>query len=85
MSHIERSNRTTQLAVSRATAAEMLDISTSTFDKWIDLGWMPRGFKIGGLRRWYPEDLHSYLHALVETNSTLEHEDAENPFDYAVG
>ena len=46
---------------------------------------MPKGYKIGGLRRWFVDDLRSSLHDLTEANSTVEDEDAENPFDYAVG
>ena len=85
MLHSQKHTRSAKLAVSRSTAADMLDISPTTFDTWVGRGWMPKGYKIGGLRRWFVDDLRSSLHDLTEANSTVENEDAENPFDYAVG
>ena len=81
----QKHTRSIKLAVSRSTAADMLDISPTTFDTWVGRGWMPRGYKIGGLRRWFVDDLRSSLHDLTEATATAEDEDAENPFDYAVG
>ncbi|WP_228866484.1 hypothetical protein [Roseibium aggregatum] len=46
---------------------------------------MPKGYKIGGLRRWVVEDLQSSLYDLTETNSIIDNEDTKNPFDYTVG
>ncbi|MEJ8474616.1 DNA-binding protein [Roseibium algae] len=85
MSHIQRLRPAFKLAVSRSTAAEMCDISPSTFDKWVELGWMSRGYKIGGLRRWDPEKIRGCLHTLKETALAIEHANTENPFDHAVG
>lgn len=36
-----------KVAVSRVRAAELLDVSTGTFDDWVRRGLMPRGVKIG--------------------------------------
>jgi hypothetical protein len=83
--HTQKHARSVKLAVSRSTAADMLDISPTTFDAWVGRGWMPRGYKIGGLRRWFVDDLRSSLHDLTEVTANAEDEDAENPFDYAVG
>lgn len=85
MPHHKKHTRSAKLAVSRSTAADMLDISPSTFDTWVGRGWMPKGYKIGGLRRWFVDDLRSSLYDLTEANTVVEHEDAENPFDHAVG
>ncbi len=85
MPHHKKHNRSAKLAVSRSTAANMLDISPTTFDTWVCRGWMPKGHKIGGLRRWVVEDLQSSLYDLTETNSVIENEDTKNPFDYTVG
>lgn len=85
MPHSQKYTRLAKLAVSRSSAADMLDISPTTFDMWVGRGWMPKGYKIGGLRRWFVDDLRSSLRDLTEASSTLEDEDAENPFDYAIG
>lgn len=85
MPHHTKHTRSTKLAVSRSTAADMLDISPTTFDTWVGRGWMPKGYKIGGLRRWVVEDLQSSLYDLTETNSIIDNEDTKNPFDYTVG
>ncbi|UES43649.1 DNA-binding protein [Roseibium aggregatum] len=85
MPHTKKHIRSAKLAVSRSTAADMLDISPTTFDTWVGRGWMPKGYKIGGLRRWVVEDLQSSLYDLTETNSIIDNEDTKNPFDYTVG
>lgn len=85
MPHQKKHTRSEKLAVSRSTAADMFDISPTTFDTWIGRGWMPKGYKFGGLRRWVVKDLQSSLHDLTETNSVIDNEDTKNPFDHTVG
>ncbi len=76
-----------KFAVSRREAAALLDISTSTFDEWVRRGWMPKGVKVGALRRWDTGEVRACWHALQERASELEEDDAdaENPFDRAIG
>lgn len=50
-----------KVAVSRVRAAELLDVSTGTFDDWVRRGLMPKGVKIGALRRWDAEDNAKHL------------------------
>jgi predicted DNA-binding transcriptional regulator AlpA len=74
------------IAVSRPDAAALLDISSSTFDEWVRKGWMPRGVKIGALRRWDTADLFSCWRKLAELQLNREDEDdGENPFDHTIG
>lgn len=40
-----------RFAVGRLEAARLLDVSPSTFDTWVRQGLMPKGIKIGNLRR----------------------------------
>ena len=44
-----------KVAVSRVRAVELLDVSPGTFDDWVRRGLMPKGVKIGALRRWDAE------------------------------
>jgi predicted DNA-binding transcriptional regulator AlpA len=81
-----RSTGNLPFAVSRPEAAALLDISMSTFDEWVRRGWMPRGIKIGALRRWDTGDVLSSWRKLVELQRGGEEEDdGENPFDHTVG
>lgn len=77
----------TKFAVSRRQAAALLDISMSTFDEWVRRGWMPRGVKVGALRRWDVGEIRASWHVLQEGASELEENatDGGNPFDQAVG
>ncbi len=74
-----------KFAVCRKEAASLLDISPATFDEWVRRGWMPRGVKIGGLRRWDTAEVRASWLNLMEQNMDLKEDDGENPFDYAVG
>lgn len=81
-----RSSIALPIAVSRPEAAALLDISPSTFDEWVRRGWMPRGVKIGTLRRWDTSDVLSSWRRLVELRrSGEEDDDGENPFDHTIG
>ena len=46
-------------------AALALDISPATFDSWVELGLIPSGKKIGGLRMWSARELESVAEELV--------------------
>jgi excisionase family DNA binding protein len=76
-----------KFAVSRREAAALLDISMSTFDEWVRRGRMPKGVKVGALRRWDTGEVRTCWHALQESALELEEDDAdgENPFDRAIG
>lgn len=74
-----------KFAVCRKEAASLLDISPATFDEWVRRGWMPRGVKIGGLRRWDTAEVRASWLNLMEQNMDQEEDDGQNPFDYAVG
>lgn len=73
------------IAVSRGKAASLLDISPSTFDEWVRRGWMPRGVKIGALRRWDTGALLAYWRDLIESNRSDGDGNEGNPFDLTVG
>lgn len=73
-----------KFAVSRNEAAALLDISPSTFDEWVRRGWMPKGVKIGALRRWDTLEVRTSWNSLMERNVDLE-DDGENPFDHTIG
>ena len=53
--------------------------------RWVRRGWMPRGVKIGGLRRWDTAEVRASWLNLMEQNMDVKEDDGENPFDYAVG
>nr|WP_299505104.1 DNA-binding protein [uncultured Rhizobium sp.] len=74
-----------KFAVCRREAASLLDISPATFDEWVRRGWMPKGVKLGALRRWDTAEIWASWHGLLEQNTNLEDDDAENPFDHTVG
>ncbi len=74
-----------ELAVRRARAAELFDISPGTFDNWVRRGLMPQAVKIGGLRRWDTEDIRASWSDLKELGASGEEDDGENPFDHVVG
>ncbi|NTG41677.1 helix-turn-helix domain-containing protein [Agrobacterium rhizogenes] len=74
-----------KFAVCRREAASLLDISPGTFDEWVRRGWMPKGVKIGALRRWDTAEVRAFWLNLKEQNLDRDEDDAENPFDYAVG
>lgn len=38
--------------VSKATLAAEMDMSESTVDSWVQRGWLPKPFKLGGSVRW---------------------------------
>lgn len=76
---------TFKVAVSRAEAAAMLCISASTFDDWVRRGLMPKGIKIGSLRRWDVEEIKAAWRSIVEGKMLDEEDDGENPFDNVVG
>ncbi|WP_234906787.1 hypothetical protein [Rhizobium rhizogenes] len=46
---------------------------------------MPKGVKIGALRRWDTAEVRAFWLNLKEQNLDRDEDDAENPFDYAVG
>lgn len=75
-----------KFAVCRGEAAALLDISTGTFDEWVRRGWMPKGVKLGTLRRWDAAEVRAFWYVLVERHRETEEDDsAGNPFDRAVG
>lgn len=75
-----------RFAVCRTEAAALLDISTGTFDEWVRRGWMPKGVKLGTLRRWDAAEVRASWQVLVERHRNLEEDDGgENPFDRTVG
>lgn len=74
-----------KFAVSRVRAAELLDVSTGTFDDWVRRGLMPKGVKIGALRRWDAEEIRASWYDIKEHGLSGDEDDGENPFDYAVG
>ncbi|HEY0122603.1 MAG TPA: DNA-binding protein [Rhizobium sp.] len=74
-----------EVAVSRARAAELFNISTGTFDDWVRRGLMPKGVKIGALRRWDAEEIRASWYDMKEQGLSGDEDDGENPFDYAVG
>ncbi len=45
------------LLMRRETAAAFLDISTTTFARWIESGHLGPGTRIGGVRFWHRDDL----------------------------
>lgn len=75
-----------KFAVCRAEAAALLDVSTGTFDEWVRRGWMPKGVKLGMLRRWDTAEVRSAWNNLLERHrETQEEDDHDNPFDQTVG
>ncbi|QPC88344.1 DNA-binding protein [Mesorhizobium sp. NBSH29] len=74
-----------KVAVSRVRAAELLDVSTDTFDDWVLRGLMPKGVKIGALRRWDTEEIRASWYDIKEQGLSGDEDDGENPFDHAVG
>ena len=74
-----------KVAVSRVRAAELLDVSTGTFDDWVRRGLMPKGVKIGALRRWDAEEIRASWYDIKEQGLSGDEDDGENPFDHAVG
>ncbi len=75
-----------RFAVGRLEAARLLDVSPGTFDNWVRQGLMPKGIKIGSLRRWDAGQLRAYWYDLVEANQEGDlDDDLENPFDKTVG
>lgn len=76
---------TYKVAVSRIRAAELLDVSTGTFDDWVRRGLMPKGVKIGALRRWDAEEIRASWYDIKEQGLSGDEDDGENPFDHAVG
>jgi predicted DNA-binding transcriptional regulator AlpA len=86
--HVSRSSDPPLLrfAVSRLEASKLLDVSPGTFDNWVRQGLMPKGIKIGSLRRWDAAQLRACWYDLVEANQEGDVEDdIENPFDKTVG
>lgn len=76
-----------KFAVCRSEAAALLDISTGTFDDWIRRGWMPRGVKLGSLRRWDAAEVRSAWLGLLERHrdAVEEEDERDNPFNQTVG
>lgn len=75
-----------RFAVGRLEAARLLDVSPGTFDTWVRQGLMPKGIKIGNLRRWDAGQLRACWYDLVEANQEGDvDDDIENPFDKTVG
>lgn len=75
-----------RVAVSRLEAAKLLDVSVGTFDNWVRQGLMPKGIKIGSLRRWDAGQLRACWYDLVEMNQEGDvDDDQENPFDNTIG
>jgi predicted DNA-binding transcriptional regulator AlpA len=75
-----------RFAVGRLEASKLLDVSPGTFDNWVRQGLMPKGVKIGSLRRWDAAQLRACWYDLVEANQEGDIEDdLENPFDKTVG
>jgi len=62
-----------KVAVSRVRAAELLG------------GLMPKGVKIGALRRWDAEEIRASWYDIKEQGLSGDEDDGENPFDHAVG
>jgi hypothetical protein len=59
----------------RDEAAASLAISETTFDKWVELKWMPAGHKIDGVRLWDTQEIREYWNRLKDGRT------ASNPFD----
>lgn len=75
-----------RFAVSRIEAANLLDVCVGTFDNWVRQGLMPKGIKIGSLRRWDAGQLRACWYDLVESSQEGDlDDDQENPFDHTVG
>ena len=74
-----------KFAVCRREAALLLDISPGTFDEWVRRGWMPKGVKLGALRRWDTMEVRACWLNLIEQNTRLEEDDGQNPFDHTIG
>lgn len=74
-----------KVAVSRAEAALLLDISTGTFDDWVRRGIMPKGIKIGILRRWDVAEILHFWRILMEQERKDDEDKDENPFDNIIG
>lgn len=73
------------IAVSREGAADLFQISPSTFDIWVRNRWMPEGVKVGALRRWDKLELLACWADLKMKGGQSGGEDGENPFDDTVG
>ncbi|MGU3398271.1 helix-turn-helix transcriptional regulator [Brucellaceae bacterium D45D] len=74
-----------KVAVSRSRAAELLDVSPGTFDDWVRRGLMPKGVKIGSLRRWDAEEIRASWYEMQERELSGSEKNDENPFDHAIG
>lgn len=74
-----------KFAVSRSEAAQLLDVSTGTFDEWVRRGIMPNGIKIGVLRRWDVAEILNSWRILLEQKRKIDEDDDENPFDDIIG
>lgn len=74
-----------KFAVSRVRAAELLDVSPGTFDDWVRRGMMPKGVKIGALRRWDAEEIRASWYEMKEQELSGDEDDGENPFDSLIG
>ncbi|WP_102866931.1 helix-turn-helix transcriptional regulator [Pseudovibrio exalbescens] len=74
-----------RIAVTRESAALLLEISPSTFDNWIKLGLMPCGSKVRGLRRWDVAEIMACWQALKEGNAEGQSNEKDNPFDKTIG
>ncbi|WP_174802231.1 DNA-binding protein [Martelella limonii] len=73
-------------ALRRTKAAARFDIAPSTFDNWVRLGWMPKGLKVGSVRRWDKAKLdESWCKLLERLGEDEEGDDGENPFDSKIG
>ena len=58
------------LLMRRETAAAWLDISPTTFDRWIADGMVKPGTRIGGVRVWHRDDLADAADRLLNRSAT---------------
>lgn len=74
-----------KIAVTRLEAADMLSISSSTFDRWVQQKRMPKGVKQDGIRRWDVLQVCEAWRKIVETATDEGDDDGENPLDHLIG
>lgn len=53
------------LLMRRDTAAAFLDLSATTFDRWIADGYLKPGTRVGGVRVWHRADLEAAADRLL--------------------
>jgi predicted DNA-binding transcriptional regulator AlpA len=69
-----------RFALRRDEAAASLGISETTFDKWVELGRMPRSIKIDGVVLWDVQQVFAYWNKLKDPEGAF----VKNPFDEVI-